>query len=219
MIGAIIGAAASVAGGIMGGAAAARAKRRAMRYLDNKEKRATAEYNRDAFAVDDAVTSNARRKAREYVDDYLSRTEGQQAVAGGTEESVAAAKAQANKVMSDVEANNAEIMERKNEAAKQTYQQRMDAIDDARFQVKQGDAGAAAQAGSAISGVGTALVQADMNGELAGKGGKVAQPSTAVPSATEPVHGNEVRMRPNMTYSPGEGEEYKMGGIGNMFGV
>lgn len=93
----------SVAGGLLSRNAAKKAARQ-VKYRRNAEKAwYDKEYNTDY--IDTKAGQNLLRRAQEVQDKYVKRTEGAAAVGGGTDASVALAKENANKAVSDTIAN------------------------------------------------------------------------------------------------------------------
>lgn len=93
----------SVAGGLLSRSAAKKAARQ-VRYRKNAEKAwYDKEYNTDY--IDTKAGQNLMRRAQEVQDKYVKRAEGAAAVGGGTDASVALAKENANKAVSDTIAN------------------------------------------------------------------------------------------------------------------
>lgn len=93
----------SVAGGLLSRSAAKKAARQ-VRYRKNAEKAwYDKEYNTDY--IDTKAGQNLMRRAQEVQDKYVKRAEGAAAVGGGTDASIALAKENANKAVSDTIAN------------------------------------------------------------------------------------------------------------------
>ena len=93
----------SVTGGLLSRNAAKKAARQ-VRYRKNAEKAwYDKEYNTDY--IDTKAGQNLLRRAQEVQDKYVKRAEGAAAVGGGTDASVALAKENANKAVSDTIAN------------------------------------------------------------------------------------------------------------------
>ena len=93
----------SVAGGLLSRSAAKKAARQ-VKYRRNAEKAwYDKEYNTDY--IDTKAGQNLMRRAQEVQDKYVKRAEGAAAVGGGTDASVALAKENANKAVSDTIAN------------------------------------------------------------------------------------------------------------------
>lgn len=93
----------SVAGGLLSRNAAKKAARQ-VKYRRNAEKAwYDKEYNTDY--IDTKAGQNLLRRAQEVQDKYVKRAEGAAAVGGGTDASVALAKENANKAVSDTIAN------------------------------------------------------------------------------------------------------------------
>lgn len=168
MIGAIIGAATSVAGGIMGGVNAAKAQREAKNQL-NRSHTETSDALRRQINQDYTQTAQAQaalNAAKENFDNRIGQAEGAQAVAGGTDASVAQAKQQANDAMANAVSNvavNGEQMARQAEnqqiAENQNYRNQM-------ANIATQKAAANAQAGSQAMQAGLNLAAADMQSHL-----------------------------------------------------
>lgn len=93
----------SVTGGLLSRSAAKKAARQ-VKYRRNAEKAwYDKEYNTDY--IDTKAGQNLMRRAQEVQDKYVKRAEGAAAVGGGTDASVALAKENANKAVSDTIAN------------------------------------------------------------------------------------------------------------------
>lgn len=93
----------SVAGGLLSRSAAKKAARQ-VRYRKNAEKAwYDKEYNTDY--IDTKAGQNLMRRAQEVQDKYVRKADGAAAVGGGTDASVALAKENANKAVSDTIAN------------------------------------------------------------------------------------------------------------------
>ena len=161
---ALIGVGAGVAGGILAGRAAKKEARRQAAMLDKMEKDNRSFYdrrmNQDYTQTAEAV--NAMRLMRENADESVKRSEGTAAVMGGTDESVAQAKAAANKAVGDTVANIAAQGQAQKNAVESQYLSQKNAIDNARLGVAAQQAQAAAQAGSQIGQAGMGLVQMDV---------------------------------------------------------
>ena len=106
-VAAAIGAAAGLASSLIGGASAASAARAAERRQRAQEAKEDAwylrRYNEDY--VDTAAGQNLVRRAKDYAKETWKKAAGAQAVAGGTDASVAQAKEAGNKMVGDTIAN------------------------------------------------------------------------------------------------------------------
>lgn len=159
MYGAIISAAAGLAGSLIGGNASRKARQRQEAILNEREKRATDLYNRDYYR-DYTQTASAQRaldKARSLYNETLNRARGTQAVTGGTEESVAATKQQANNAIAETTANIAVNGEQMAQHAQDRYEAQKDAIATQRAQIEADKAKQSAMAGAQALNVGASL--------------------------------------------------------------
>lgn len=164
MWGALIGAGASIAGGILGGSAAKKAARRKAALLDKMERENQSwydrRYNEDYTQTAEAL--NAMRLMREQADKSVKRSEGVAAVMGGTDESVAQAKAAANEAVGNTLANIAAQGTAQKNAVESQYQSQKNNINAQRMGVYDAQAASAAQAGGAVMQAGMGLVQDDL---------------------------------------------------------
>jgi hypothetical protein len=164
MWGALIGAGASIAGGILGGSAARKAARKKEALLNKMENENQSwydrRYNEDYTQTAEAL--NAMRLMREQADKSVKRSEGVAAVMGGTDESVAQAKAAANEAVGNTLANIAEQGTAQKNAVESQYMQQKQNINNARANMYDAQAQAAAQAGSAVMQAGLGMVQNDL---------------------------------------------------------
>jgi hypothetical protein len=158
---ALIGAGASVAGGILGGRAAAKAARKKAALLDKMDRENQSWYDRrmneDYTQTAEAV--NAMRMMRENADRSVKRSEGVAAVMGGTDESVAQAKAAANEAVGNTLANIAAQGTAQKNAVESQYLSQKNNINSQRLGAYDAQAAAAAQAGGAAMQAGMGLVQ------------------------------------------------------------
>lgn len=168
MIGAIIGAAASLAGGITGAVSANKAAKRAKEQLNTSHDETTAalrkQINQDYTQT--AQAQSALRDAKQAFDERIGQMQGQQAVAGGTDASVAQAKQQANNAMGNAVSNIAtqgeqlaRTAENQQIAENQNYRNQMANIENNKAQAN-------AQAGSQAMQAGMNLAMADMQSHL-----------------------------------------------------
>jgi hypothetical protein len=164
MWGALIGAGASIAGGLLGGSAAKKAARRKEALLNKMESENQSwydrRYNEDYTQTAEAL--NAMRMMREQADKSVKRSEGVAAVMGGTDESVAQAKAAANEAIGNTLANIAAQGTARKNAVESQYLAQKQNINNARAGIYDAQAQAAAQAGSAVMQAGMGLVQDDL---------------------------------------------------------
>ena len=119
MIGALIGAGVSVAGSLIGGAKADKEARKAQQALDQNHQSTMDALRRRANedGLQTAASQSALTRAREMFNDNISRAQATQAVMGGTDASVAQAKAQANDALANAASNVAVSAEnRRNQA-------------------------------------------------------------------------------------------------------
>ena len=171
MWGALIGAGVSLAGGILGGRAAKKAARRREALLNKMEQENQSwydrRYNEDYTQTAEAL--NAMRLMRENADRSVKRSEGVAAVMGGTDESVAQAKAAANEAVGNTLANIAAQGTAQKNAVESQYLQTKQNIANARGDMYAAQAAQAAQAGSQIMGAGLDLVKDDVMNMFKGK--------------------------------------------------
>lgn len=102
-IGAVIGAVGGLASSLIGGAASSSAAEAAERRQRQQEAKENAWYNRRYYEdyIDTAAGQNLVRRAKEFAKSQWKKAAGAQAVAGGTDASVAMAKEAGNKMMGD----------------------------------------------------------------------------------------------------------------------
>ena len=106
MNGTILSSAAGVAASLFGGYEAAKSMRRVRKLLDEAERQNRSWYDRRMGQdyTQTAAAQDAMRRTREYAEELGRNAEGRRAVGGGTDESVAAAKEQANRLVADTAA-------------------------------------------------------------------------------------------------------------------
>ena len=159
MIGSIIGAAAQVGSSIYGAIKSSEANKRAEQLIqsqrDENKKWYEQKMNEDYTQRTDA--QNVLRKQRELLQEQYQRARATNAVAGGTDESLALQQAQANETMGETMANIASQASAYKEGVEQQYRAKDDALNQQQIQVEQNKANAIAQAagqmGSAVSGL------------------------------------------------------------------
>ena len=162
ILGAAISAAGGLVGSILGGIASRKARKRQEQILRDRERQATNLYNRDFYKdyTQTASAQSALRKAREVYDNYTNKLKATQAVTGGTQESVAAAKAAANKSIADATANIAAAGENSAQRAQDRYNAQKDSIDNARANIEADKARQSAAAGAQALNIGAKLAGA-----------------------------------------------------------
>lgn len=119
MIGALIGAGVSIAGSLIGGAKADKEAKKAQAALDQNHQSTMDALRRRANedGLQTAASQSALTRAREMFNENISRAQATQAVMGGTNASVAQAKAQANDALANAASNVAVSAEnRRNQA-------------------------------------------------------------------------------------------------------
>ena len=186
----------SVAGGLLSRNAAKKAARQ-VRYRRNAEKAwYDKEYNTDY--IDTKAGQNLMRRAQEVQDKYVKRAEGAAAVGGGTDASVALAKENANKAVSDTIANvAAQDTARKQRVADQ-HLANTNVISTQSQQVEQGKADATAGAAQGASNA--AASAAILVGSQPNKANAVSDSKLAGGDAA--VGNTDVTQQPQSTSSP-----------------
>lgn len=160
-VGGAIGAGLGAIGSIFGGISASKAMKRVKNNLNEQRRRNQdwydRRYNEDATQRADAQAILTRTE--ESIRNRNRQAAGAQAVTGGTEEGVAAAKAANNEAMADAASRIAVAGDSRKDQIEQTYQQRDARLDDALNDIeinKAKSVGAAAQgvmqAGAGIAG-------------------------------------------------------------------
>lgn len=186
----------SVAGGLLSRSAAKKAARQ-VKYRRNAEKAwYDKEYNTDY--IDTKAGQNLMRRAQEIQDKYVRKADGAAAVGGGTDASVALAKENANKAVSDTIANvAAQDTARKQRVADQ-HLANNNVISAQSQQVEQSKADAtagAAQGASNAAASAAILVGSQPNKANAVSDSKLAGKDTAVGNT-------DVTQQPQSTSSP-----------------
>lgn len=162
MIGSLVGAGLSAVGSIFGGISASKAMKKVKKNLQAQQQANKDWYDR-RYNEDATQRADAQRiltKTEESIRNRNKQAAGAQAVMGGTEESVAAAKAANNQALADATSQIAVNAEARKDQIEQTYQQRDAQIDDAlnNLEVNKARAISSAvqgmsQAGAGIAGV------------------------------------------------------------------
>lgn len=133
MIGDIIGGGLSAIGSIFGGISASKAMKRVKRNLQAQKQANQNWYNR-RYNEDATQRADAQRiltKTEESIRNRNQQAAGTQAVMGGTEESVAAAKSANNQALAEAASQIAVAGDARKDQIEQTYQQRDAQLNDA----------------------------------------------------------------------------------------
>lgn len=148
LFGSIAGGVLGAAGSIFGGVKASKAMKRMKRNLEEQKRENQAWFDRryNENATQRADAQQAISLMREEMKKRSQAAAGAQAVMGGTEESLAAAKAANNQALADATAQIAVNGERRKDAIEQQYQQRDAQLDDALNNLEVGKAQAIGQA-------------------------------------------------------------------------
>lgn len=148
LFGSIAGGVLGAAGSIFGGVKASKAMKRMKRNLEEQKRENQAWFDRryNENATQRADAQQAISLMREEMNKRNQAAAGAQAVMGGTEESLAAAKAANNQALADATAQIAVNGERRKDAIEQQYQQRDAQLDDALNNLEVGKAQAIGQA-------------------------------------------------------------------------
>ena len=133
MIGSLVGAGLSAVGSIFGGISASKAMKKVKKNLQ-AQKQANQDWYDRRYNEDATQRADAQRiltKTEEAIRNRNRQAAGVQAVMGGTEESVAAAKAANNQALADATSQIAVNAEARKDQIEQIYQQRDAQINDA----------------------------------------------------------------------------------------
>ncbi|WP_304523180.1 virion core protein, T7 gp14 family [Bacteroides acidifaciens] len=160
MIGSLVGAGLSAVGSIFGGISASKAMKKVKKNLQ-QQKQANQDWYDRRYNEDATQRADAQRiltKTEESIRNRNRQAAGAQAVMGGTEESVAAAKAANNQALADATSQIAVNAEARKDQIEQTYQQRDAQIDDAlnNLEIKKSEAISSAVQGVTQAGAGIA---------------------------------------------------------------
>lgn len=126
MIGSLIGAGMSAVGSIFGGISASKAMKKVKKNLES-QKQANQDWYDRRYNEDATQRADAQRiltKTEEMIKNRNRQAAGAQAVMGGTEESVAAAKAANNQALADATSQIAVNAEARKDQIEQSYQQK-----------------------------------------------------------------------------------------------
>lgn len=133
MIGSLIGAGLSAVGSIFGGISASKAMKKVKKNLESQKQDNQNWYDR-RYNEDATQRADAQRiltKTEEMIKNRNRQAAGAQAVMGGTEESVAAAKASNSQALADATSQIAVNAEARKDQIEQTYQQKDAQLQDA----------------------------------------------------------------------------------------
>ncbi len=160
MIGSIVGAGLSAVGSIFGGISASKAMKKVKKNLQ-AQKQANQDWYDRRYNEDATQRADAQRiltKTEESIKNRNRQAAGAQAVMGGTEESVAAAKAANNQALADATSQIAVNAEARKDQIEQTYQQKDAQINDAlnNLEINKAQAISSAVQGVAQAGAGIA---------------------------------------------------------------
>lgn len=162
MLGSLVGAGLSAVGGIFGGISASKAMKKVRNNLQERMQANEAWYNR-RYNEDATQRADAQRILTRTEDAIRNRNRqaaATQAVVGGTEESVAAAKAAGNQVLADATAQIAANAEARKDQIEQNFQQRDAQLNDALNNVELNKAKAIGEAGQAAIQTGAGIAEA-----------------------------------------------------------
>lgn len=161
MIGSLVGAGLSAVGSIFGGISASKAMKKVKNNLENQKRENQDWYDR-RYNEDATQRADAQRilsKTEESIRNRNRQAAGSAAVMGGTEESVAAAKAANNAALADAAATIAANADARKDQIEAQYQQKKAQVDDALNNLEMNKAQAissavqgVAQAGAGIAG-------------------------------------------------------------------
>ncbi len=162
MIGSLIGAGLSAVGSVVGGISATKAMNNVKKNLES-QKQANQDWYDRRYNEDATQRADAQRiltMTEESIKNRNKQAAGAQAVMGGTEESVAAAKAANNQALADATSQIAVNAEARKDSIEQTYQQKDAQLNDALNQLEMNKAEAissavqgVAEAGKSIGGL------------------------------------------------------------------
>lgn len=160
MIGSLVGAGLSAVGSIFGGISASKAMKKVKKNLQ-AQKQANQNWYDRRYNEDATQRADAQRiltMTEESIKNRNRQAAGVQAVMGGTEESVAAAKAANNQALADATSQIAANAEARKDQIEQTYQQKDAQINDAlnNLETNKAQAISSAVQGMAQAGAGNA---------------------------------------------------------------
>ena len=155
----LIGSAIGAAGSIFGGIAASKAMRKMKKNVE-AQKRANQDWYDRRYNEDATQRADAQRiltLTEENIKNRNRAAQGAQAVMGGTEESVAAAKEANNRALSDAAAQIAVNGEQRKDAIENQYQERDAALDNQLNNIEQSKAQAISQAVQGVTGIASTM--------------------------------------------------------------
>lgn len=160
MIGSLVGAGLSAVGSIFGGISASKAMKKVKNNLENQKRENQDWYDR-RYNEDATQRADAQRilsKTEESIRNRNRQAAGSAAVMGGTEESVAAAKAANNAALADAAATIAANADARKDQIEAQYQQKKAQVDDAlnNLEINKAQAISSAVQGVAKAGAGIA---------------------------------------------------------------
>lgn len=159
MIGSLIGGAVGAIGSIFGGVKASKAMKKVKANVES-QKQANEDWMNRRYNEDVTRRVGPLRvltKTREMMLERNRAAAGAQAVMGGTEESVAAAKAAGNEAMAEAASQIAAAGDRRKDAIEQQYRQRDAELDGQLNNIEAGKAQAISQAVQGVAGAGANL--------------------------------------------------------------
>ena len=162
MIGSLVGAGLSVAGSIFGGISASKAMKKVKRNLQ-AQKKANQEWYERRYNEDATQRADAQRiltMTEESIKNRNRQAAGAQAVMGGTEESVAAAKAANNEALATATSQIAVNAEARKDQIEQQYRSTDSSIDQQLNNLEMNKAGAIGQAVQGVASAGAGLAGA-----------------------------------------------------------
>lgn len=160
MIGSLVGAGLSAVGSVFGGISASKAMKKVKKNLE-AQKQANQDWYDRRYNEDATQRADAQRiltKTEEMIKNRNKQAAGAQAVMGGTEESVAAAKAANNQALADATSQIAVNADARKDQIEQTYQQKDAQLQDAlnNIEINKAQAISSAVQGVAQAGAGIA---------------------------------------------------------------
>ena len=161
MIGSLIGAGISAAGSIFGGIKASKAMKRVKKNLE-AQKQANQDWYDRRYNEDATQRADAQRiltKTEEAIKNRNRQAAGAQAVAGGTEESVAAAKAANNQALAEATSQIAVNADARKDRIESQYQAKEAQLDDALNNMEVNKAQAISTAVQGVSQAGAGIAE------------------------------------------------------------
>lgn len=162
MVGSLVGAGLSAVGSIFGGISASKAMKKVKKNLQS-QKQANQDWYDRRYNEDVTQRADAQRiltKTEESIRNRNRQAAGTQAVMGGTEESVAAAKAANNQALAEAASQIAVAGDARKDQIEQTYQQRDAQLNDALNNIEINKAHAISSAVQGLSQAGAGMAGA-----------------------------------------------------------